>query len=792
MNRIFIFLCLFCCLACKDGEKDVKAYLTCELRRIVCSNAAQVSQLDCSTNLETLTFRFDQGGEEWCRGSFHSEEKKLVFEVLENPVAQSRETCVTVGNDNVYIQIVVFQAGTEPVLLLSPDTLRVGYNETLVETEVSTNIEYEVSTKEGKDWITIVPREEKSVWIQKIKVAENSTSALRVGKVLFRQKEGNLEKVLTIIQNGNKYTAEMKVPFGKMGFIEPLENSTYARKTANGIRDWKNDETIIKFFVNVAGQPLSDDSLFMEVRGHAYEDANLELKINDEKVGNLKVKTGDFRLAIPAFVPPSSNYQCISLQGLDGNKHYPDLDTMVIRYRKELALNYNTSNYGAPAVHLNYAEDGKNIEWSLGEIMVKPEACRPDMYYMVSGFNGGYSGIQVSADFDLADPRGNTFLFSVWSDYDTQNPAEIPDDYQPWTDEIRKGSDMRDEGFGNEGSGVHANWFYKWRPNVIYKFLIRQEDVGTVRRNGKDYPNCRAYTCWVYVPEKEGWNFFVRYIRPNDTRSTLGLPGSFVENPSGTHSSSKYRGYYRHWIRYRGGQEWVALHHANFGTTGANDKHPRYDVGIGKEVIQDANQYGGEFCYIFSGGFTVNTGKAGVKEELSFAEMPDVDLAQLPALKLFDNLMEGDTPEGVEYADRAEWTATASSEEQNGPYEDGFARFAIDGDASTFWHTCYTGSTPDYPHWILIDMKKTETFRGFYIQPRGRDVTKDFKIEITDAEGNPLTGLGQFTLANNGNVQKFMLSAEQSARYLKITCLNGYSAAKYTSIKEIGVFREKK
>ena len=795
MNRILFIFCWFCCFACKDSaSKELEPYLLCESKRVVCDYAAQVKQLDCSTNLKTIGFRFDQEGEKWCQGHFDFETKKLVFELQENKETEARETSVMVGDNNIQANIVVFQAGTDPVLVLSPDTLRLLSGKSLVQTEVSTNIEFELDVTQGKDWITLVAQDERNLTVQKFSIAANVGSSPRVGKVCFKQKEGELKKELTIIQAGDKYTALMKVPFGKMGFIEPLERSLYAQKTTNGIREWENEETVIKFFVNVAGQPLADDSLFMEVRGHAYEEARLELKINEEKVGELNVKSGDFTLALPAFVPPSSNYQCISFQGMNGNIHYPDLDTMIIRYRQGLQLNYNTSDYGAPAVHLNYSrEDEEKIEWSLGEIMVKPEACRPDMYYMVSGFNGGYSGIQVSSDFDLAAPRGNTFLFSVWSDYNTQNPLEIPDDYQPWTDEIRVGDDMRDEGFGNEGSGVHANWFYKWHPNVIYKFLIRHEDVGTVRRNGKDYPNCKAYTCWVYVPEEGGWIFYVRYIRPNDTRQSLGIPSSFVENPSGTHSSSKYRGYYRHWIRHHGSREWVALKHANFGTTGANDKHPRYDVGIGKETIQDVNHYGGEFCYIFSGGFTVNSGMPGIKEELNFTEMPDVDLENLPALELFDNLMKGDTPEGVEYIDRSSWTATASSEEQNGPYEDGFARFAIDGNEITFWHTQYTGSTPEYPHWIEIDLQKSETFDGFYIQPRGRNVTKQFQVEISE-EGDNWINLNPeepFVLENNGNLQKFALSETQKARYLKISCLNGYDIDKFTSIREIGIFRNK-
>lgn len=590
---------------------------------------------------------------------------------------------------------------------------------------------------------------------------------------------------------GNSSASGMAIPFSHMGFIEPLENSTYARKTDDGIRDWINGDTYIKFFFNVVNQPAPTDTVYMRLKGKVHEDVRVEMMINDSIKETLSLKKGDLDINLTPFIPLKSAYQCISFKGLDGNRHYPDLDTMFLEYGTHLVVQYNTSRYGAPATHYNYSNvNDRNIEWSLGEVMIKEEACRPDMYYMVSGFNGGYSGMQVSSDFDLAHPKGNTFLFSVWSDFDTQNPSLIPDQWQPWTDHIRKGSDMRDEGFGNEGSGVHANWYYKWNPNIIYKILIRQENVGTIHRNGNDYPDCKAYTCWLYVPELGGWQFFVRYIRPNDTRGSLGVPGSFVENPSGTHSSSKFRGYYRHWIKYQGAQNWTKLTQAWFGTTGANEDHPRYDVGMGKEVIQDQYGYGGEFGYIFSGGFIVNNGKAGVTQTMNFTEMPAIDLAALPELENFDNLMEGDTPNGIERLERTNWSASASSQETDGPYEDGHANLALDGDISTFWHTQYTGAEPSYPHWIGIDMGKKDGLNGFYIQSRGRDVTKTIRIEISNDNTN-WNSLGEFTLQNNGKEQKIILSDAVECRYFKIVCLNGYSSTPFTSMSEIGAYRNK-
>ena len=87
-------------------------------------------------------------------------------------------------------------------------------------------------------------------------------------------------------------------------------------------------------------------------------------------------------------------------------------------------------------------------------------------------------------------------------------------------------------------------------------------------------------------------------------------------------------------------------------------------------------------------------------------------------------------------------------------------------------------------------MQQVQSLNGFVIQPRGRDVTKDFQIEIS-SDGTTWTSLGTYTFANNGKEQKFILSEQASCRYFKITCLNGYSSSPYTSISEIYAYRNK-
>ena len=59
------------------------------------------------------------------------------------------------------------------------------------------------------------------------------------------------------------------------------------------------------------------------------------------------------------------------------------------------------------------------------------------------------------------------------------------------------------------------------------------------------------------------------------------------------------------------------------------------------------------------------------------------------------------TYEFLMYINRSAWKIySVSSEEGGNP-----ARYAIDNNPSTFWHTQYTGSTPRHPHTIVIDME---------------------------------------------------------------------------------------
>jgi hypothetical protein len=147
-------------------------------------------------------------------------------------------------------------------------------------------------------------------------------------------------------------------------------------------------------------------------------------------------------------------------------------------------------------------------------------------------------------------------------------------------------------------------------------------------------------------------------------------------------------------------------------------------------------------------------------------------------------------------ADKSTWTATADSEAPDGYENTGKASAVLDNNIATYWHTDYVVSTPDYPHWVLIDMKKEHKLITVVVTNRqaatpNKSGMKKFKLEGS-TNGTSFTSLGTFELAISNSPQSFPVSTAQTHRYLKLTALESQTGTtKHTFLAEIDVFTVK-
>ncbi|MGW0916627.1 discoidin domain-containing protein [Streptomyces sp. NPDC002784] len=118
------------------------------------------------------------------------------------------------------------------------------------------------------------------------------------------------------------------------------------------------------------------------------------------------------------------------------------------------------------------------------------------------------------------------------------------------------------------------------------------------------------------------------------------------------------------------------------------------------------------------------------------------------------------------------WTATASDEETVG--DDGRALHVLDGSASTFWHSKWSGTATPLPHHITIDMHRTTVVSALVYQPRtdsanGRIGRYTLHLSTDGSTWGSAVATG--TLADDATT-KTLSFAPKGARYIRLTALS--------------------
>jgi hypothetical protein len=135
----------------------------------------------------------------------------------------------------------------------------------------------------------------------------------------------------------------------------------------------------------------------------------------------------------------------------------------------------------------------------------------------------------------------------------------------------------------------------------------------------------------------------------------------------------------------------------------------------------------------------------------------------------------------------------ADSEETSG--EDGHASNAVDGNASTIWHTQWNDDNPRPPHEIIIELTPPSRIKGFTYLPRQDESDhghiRDYEFYVSDDGkdfGKPIKK-GAFDDAE-GKGKKTVTFDAKSCRFIKLKALSEINDEAWTSAAEINVIVE--
>ena len=129
-----------------------------------------------------------------------------------------------------------------------------------------------------------------------------------------------------------------------------------------------------------------------------------------------------------------------------------------------------------------------------------------------------------------------------------------------------------------------------------------------------------------------------------------------------------------------------------------------------------------------------------------------------------------------------------SSQETHG--ENGAATNAFDGNPATFWHSEWDLNAPPPPHEIRIDLGRAWPLRGFRYLPRqdgtphGNIGQYEFYVSSDGVNWGSPVASGTFP---NSSVEKEVLFAEKTGRYIRLRTLTDASGEFFCSIAELNI-----
>ncbi|MBE8723277.1 glycoside hydrolase family 2 TIM barrel-domain containing protein [Sphingobacterium pedocola] len=135
-------------------------------------------------------------------------------------------------------------------------------------------------------------------------------------------------------------------------------------------------------------------------------------------------------------------------------------------------------------------------------------------------------------------------------------------------------------------------------------------------------------------------------------------------------------------------------------------------------------------------------------------------------------------------------TVVFSSSEERG---EGNASHLVDGDLSTIWHTMYSVTVAQYPHWVDFDAGDVKTIKGFTYTPRQDGPNgniKEYKLQVSTDGKNWSDSIIEGKFENNFKPKSVTLRKPIKGRFIRFTALSSQSGQDFASGAEFAVMAE--
>ncbi|MFD1769510.1 glycoside hydrolase family 2 TIM barrel-domain containing protein [Sphingobacterium suaedae] len=124
---------------------------------------------------------------------------------------------------------------------------------------------------------------------------------------------------------------------------------------------------------------------------------------------------------------------------------------------------------------------------------------------------------------------------------------------------------------------------------------------------------------------------------------------------------------------------------------------------------------------------------------------------------------------------------------------EGNAAHIVDGDPSTIWHTMYSVTVAQYPHWIDFDAGMSKKIKGFTYLPRQdgpNGQIKGYRLQVSADGKNWSEPIVEGEFERGGKLQSVLLKKTIEARYIRFTALSSHNGQDFASGAEFTVLAD--
>lgn len=150
-----------------------------------------------------VTYEIEESAKSWLSAVSSSTRglttSTLNFQVAENPEESVRQAVITLQGNDLREEVTVYQAGSEPAILLSQKEYTVPSDGETIQVELKSNTSYKVVMPDAP-WITETSTRAFSAYTHYFTVAVNESYDARTAEIYFVDEENGLQEKVTVTQ----------------------------------------------------------------------------------------------------------------------------------------------------------------------------------------------------------------------------------------------------------------------------------------------------------------------------------------------------------------------------------------------------------------------------------------------------------------------------------------------------------------------------------------------------------------------------------------------------------------